>query len=471
MKKLGAILLSFSLLISISPQLTMAAQNATFEQDLLEFLDDVSNERGFEVTKEDIEASLALYEAKIEEYESVVYLKNFLGEVIKNDLSNLDYIYEQHELDEEGLLELLKVNGVETNDYIFLDDLDFAVYSFIEGDFERDPNFDQDLIEYLAYVTEERGFEVTIEAVEASLAIYGMSLDEFETVEDLKNFLGEVINADLSNLDYFYEVYELDQEALLQLLAENGDDINNYIYMDNLEETIWPIYEGEFPGMDEDLAIGLLPIFQEEFDLTDDEIQNIIDHLLSIEDHLSNPETLERLLELSDRMMAFEEFDTASELSLEQIAEIASIFEELLSIFKLNAAYSLVKGDAETPVSLLDLMNLDELKGANLKIVLSGVEGKFLADLIIKGEMIDSETIIETGEQIEETVEEVTKPVEKSPVEKPEVQKASPVKKPEKNSVEGARLPDTAMNYMTYALLGLFVALAGIILYRKARTA
>jgi processed acidic surface protein len=224
--------------------------------------------------------------------------------------------------------------------------------------------------------------------------------------------------------------------------------------------------------MDEEIAEDLLPIFQEEIDLTDEELQRIEDHLMSLEDHFSNPETLERLDELGNRMMAFEEdFDVATELTAEQIAELASIYEELLSIFKLKASYSLVKDGSETPLSLVDLMKIEELKGVNLKVVLYSTDGQFLADLIVTGEMVDSETVIETGEQIEESAEEVTKTVETPPVAKPEKQKNIIQKKPQHKTVKGAKLPKTASDYIPNALFGLFLVLAGILMYQKVRNA
>ncbi|MGM7722966.1 processed acidic surface protein [Metabacillus sp. Hm71] len=483
MKKLGAILLSFSLLISFFPQLTMAASNTKFEQELTQYLQEVSNERGFEVTKEDLEASLALYEDSIENYDSVEEMGDFLGEVIKEDLSNVEYIYEQYELDEEGLHQLLAENGEEINDYIFLDDLDTAVFFYTEdGVFERDPNFEQDLVDYLSKVSEERGFEVTKEDLEASLAIYETNIEEFETVEDLSSFLGEVIKADLSNLDYFYENYELDRQAIIKLLEDNGEDLNDYIYIDDLDNAVWTYYEGELlPGMEEEIAEELLPIFQEEIDLTDEELQRIEDHLMSLEEHLSNPETLERLDALANRMMAFEDFNAAAELTAEQIAELASIYEELLSIFKLNVAYSLVKDGSETPLSLVDLMNIDELKGAKLKIILSNTAGQFLADLIVTGEMVDSETVTETGEQIEESAEAVIETTERTPAAKTE-KLTSPIKAEkqkvlatEKNTehrtVKGAKLPKTASDYIPNTLFGLVIIFFGILMYRKVKNA
>ncbi|MFF2499018.1 processed acidic surface protein [Peribacillus sp. NPDC058075] len=469
MKKLWTILVSFALLISLFPQLASAAPSKNFDQELTKYLKEVSLVRGFEVTKDDIETSLSFYDESIKNFESIGDLKEALGEVIKADLSNLDAIYEDYNLTNESLNNLLQENGEELDDYIFIWDLDEAVYFFTEeGDFERDPNFDKELVSYLAKVSKERGFEVTKEDIEASLESYDFSLEEFESVEELSEFLGDVIKADLSNLDYFNENYGLDKQALLQMLEKNGEDISDYIYMDHLEETVWNLTGG---GMDGEVAEDLLPIFEEELGLTEEELQRLEDHLMSLEEHLSNPETVKQLEDLGNRMMAFEEFDVATELTAEQIAEMASIYEELLSIFKLNVSYSLVKSGSESPVSLMDLMKLEELKGANLKINIYNTDGKFLADLLITGEMVDSDTLTNAGGQIKESAKEVQKTIEKAPVAKPVKQKISTHTNSEHQTVKGAKLPNTASDYLPSALLGLFLVLVGSLMYRKIRKA
>ncbi|TKH02957.1 processed acidic surface protein [Peribacillus simplex] len=469
MKKLWAILVSFTLLISLFPQLASAAPSKNFEQELTKYLKEVSLVRGFEVTKDDIETSLSFYDESINNFESIGDLKEALGEVIKADLSNLDAIYDDYNLTNERLINLLHENGEELDDYIFIWDLDEAVYFYTEeGDFERDPNFDKELVNYLAKVSKERGFQVTKEDIEASLELYDFSLEEFESVEELSEFLGDVIRADLSNLDYFNENYGLDKQALLQMLEENGEDINDYIYIDNLEETVWNLTGG---GIDGEVAEDILPIFEQELGLTEEELQRLEDHLMSLEDHFSNPETVKQLEELGNRMMAFEEFDVATELTAEQIAEIVSIYEELLSIFKLNVSYSLVKSGSESPVSLLDLMKLEELKGANLKIMIYNTDGKFLADLLITGEMVDSDTLTNAGGQIKESAKEVQKTIEKAPVAKPVKQKISTHTNSEHQTVKAAKLPNTASDYLPSALLGLFLVLLGSLMYRKIRKA
>ncbi|MCT4477025.1 processed acidic surface protein [Peribacillus frigoritolerans] len=469
MKKLWTILVSFTLLISLFPQLASAAPSKNFEQDLTKYLKEVSLVRGFQVTKDDIETSLSFYDESIKNFESIGDLKEALGEVIKADLSNLDAIYDDYNLTNESLINLLHENGEELDDYIFIWDLDEAVYFYTEeGDFERDPNFDKELVNYLAKVSKERGFQVTKEDIEASLELYDFSLEEFESVEELSEFLGDVIKADLSNLDYFNENYGLDKQALLQMLEENGENINDYIYIDNLEETVWNLTGG---GIDGEVAEDILPIFEQELGLTEEELQRLEDHLMSLEDHLSNPETVKQLEELGNRMMAFEEFDVATELTAEQIAEMASIYEELLSIFKLNVSYSLVKSGSESPVSLLDLMKLEELKGANLNIMIYNTDGKFLADLLITGEMVDSDTLTNAGGQIKESAKEVQKTIEKAPIAKPVKQKISTNTTSEQQTVKGAKLPNTASDYLPSALLGLFLVLIGSLMYRKIRKA
>ncbi|GAB6254572.1 processed acidic surface protein [Peribacillus sp. N1] len=469
MKKLWTILVSFTLLISLFPQLASAAPSKNFEQELTKYLKEVSLVRGFQVTKDDIETSLSFYDESIKNFESIGDLKEALGEVIKADLSNLDAIYDDYNLTNESLINLLHENGEELDDYIFIWDLDEAVYFYTEeGDFERDPNFDKELVNYLAKVSKERGFQVTKEDIEASLELYDFSLEEFESVEELSEFLGDVIKADLSNLDYFIENYGLDKQALLQMLEENGENINDYIYIDNLEETVWNLTGG---GIDGEVAEDLLPIFEQELGLTEEELERLEDHLMSLEDHLSNPETVKQLEELGNRMMAFEEFDVATELTAEQIAEMASIYEELLSIFKLNVSYSLVKSGSESPVSLLDLMKLEELKGANLKIMIYNTDGKFLADLLITGEMVDSDTLTNAGGQIKESAKEVQKTIEKAPIAKPVKQKISTNTTSEQQTVKGAKLPNTASDYLPSALLGLFLVLIGSLMYRKIRKA
>nr|WP_239558581.1 processed acidic surface protein [Peribacillus deserti] len=472
---MGAILLSFSLLLSLFPHLTMAAKQSDFEQKLDEYLKKVSGIRGFDVTREDIQVSLAAYDESLADYESVNELSQSLGTVIRKDLSNIKSIYEEHDLDEAGLVNLLQENGEVLNDYVFVYDLTDAIYTYMEGEFVQDPNFEQDLEGYLAKISATRGFQVTREDLENYLETFEDSLDTFESVAELSEYMGDVIKSNLSNLDYFNEYYDLDKTSLLSLLKENGKDINNYVFMDQLEEDIWTFTEGELPEMDEEIAEDILPIFEEELGLTEQELENIEKHLTTLEDVLSDPVTMDRLDELAEKMMAFEDFEVATEISPNEIAEMTAIYNEFLSIFQLKADYSLVKNGTETSLSILDLINMKELIDAKLKITLYTTGGDLLADLLISGDMVDSDTIIDAGEQVEESVEDVKQTVSNggaaSKVEKPKHLQKETFKKHESiQTVKGAKLPKTASDYIPNALLGLALAFAGFMMYRKVRT-
>ncbi|WP_110114395.1 processed acidic surface protein [Bacillus sp. CGMCC 1.16541] len=338
---------------------------------------------------------------------------------------------------------------------------------------KQDLTFEQDLDKYLAEVSTTRGFTVTKEHIELALSSYEDSLDSFQSVEDLKDFLGEVILADLSNLSYIYEQYELDKKSLTALLAENGESLDEYIYVDDLDLAVWFYLEGDMvEEIDEEMVLDLLQLFQDEFGLTSEELERLEEHFTSIEEELMKPETLQRLEELANRMMSFEEFDVATELTSEQLAELMSIFKEILSIFHLKVDFSLVQGQTETPISFSDLLSLKELQNASLKISFYNLQGEFLADMLLTGEMFGSDIITDTGEQIEEStniVKETVAPTPKTP--KTEKQKTVIEKKTNHQTVKGAKLPETASSFLMNALLGLVVVLVGVMLYRKVRQA
>ncbi len=460
MKKVGVILLIFSLIVSIFPKTAFAAENTNFDQELVQYLNEVSGERGFEVTKEDIEAILSTYDEKLEDFDSIADLKSSFGEVIKSDFSNLAGIYEDNDLDQEKLQQLLKDNGETLDDYIYLNDLVFAVYFYQEdGEFVRDPDFDRKFTEYLTKISNERGFEVTKEAVVAALAGYDMSLDNFETVEEVSDFLGEVIKADLSNLDYIYETYDLDKEALLQLLKDNGKDINDFIFLDDIEEIVWSSNGGGFPNLDD--VLGEITSIMGKIGLTEGELQNLMNYFLSMEDYFSDPALEEQLDAIGNRLLPFYDLADAKQLTNEQISELASIYEDLLSFFKLNADLTLKTNGKETSISfekLFQMLNNKELKAFNLIVELRGSDSQLLADFNISSDIFG-----EVVDVVEDSTEGVINAVDKPAVTKP-------VKsKPEVKTVKGGKLPKTASDYLPNALIGLFFAITGVILYRKLR--
>jgi len=374
-------------------------------------------------------------------------------------------------------------------------------------------NFDQEFTTYLKNVSKIRGYEVTKEDIEYALYSYdeSLSLDDFDTVSELKEFLGQPIAEDLHNLQELYTDYGLTKEELVALLKENGQTIDDYIYEEDLYYAVYLFTEGsnleDDDSLEEDYTDiapeeleDVLNVLQKELDLTKEELDRIDAHFTSIDKELSDPATLERLESIGDRLAAFEEFETATELSPSQITELVSIYDEIFSIFHLKASFILVEGSNEKPLSFFNLMNLDELKNASLKVSLSTTEGRFLADMVITGEMVDSEVVVDTGKELEQSAEaakEIIEEKEEGPTKEKEVKEVlipstekvekiadkkenlSPVnekgvsktKEKDKKSSKGEELPETATNYLLTIMLGIVVAMLGFLFYRSVKKA
>ncbi|WP_404455343.1 processed acidic surface protein [Oceanobacillus kapialis] len=454
MKKWAMAFLAFVLLVvTVMPGFASAEKSAVFGKDLTKYLERVSKERGFTVTEEDIEYSLSLYEETLDNYDSLEDLESFLGEIIQKDGSNLKDVYEIYEFKKADLEALLAENGETLEDYVFLDDLYQAIDFYLEERIVRDPDFDKNLEIYLKDISEIRGFTVTREDIVASLALYEENLDNYKTVERVFEFLGEVIKADLSNLDYFTDMYDVSKAELLALMEENGLDINDYIFLDDLDVDISSYFHDSY-------LVEELSLLMKEYGLTEEEITRLEEHFLSIAEHWDE-EALERIFALSERMLVFENFDEATELTPAQAAELLSIYQEAISLFQVKVDYSLIKDGKEEPLSLSALFAMTELVNADLKMSIYNLEGEFLADLIITGDMVDSDTVHETGQALSNSTE---KP-ETAPVKKTVTSEATATA-----TVKGGELPKTASNYGMGSLAGLFLIAASVFLFRKTRS-
>jgi processed acidic surface protein len=163
--------------------------------------------------------------------------------------------------------------------------------------------------------------------------------------------------------------------------------------------------------------------------------------------------------EIGARLMDFPEFDSATDLSPEDIAEFIDIWNDMLELLQLDVEYFLTKDGQSTPLSFTALMQLESTNGADLMIKISSLEGELLADMVITKDMFGSEFIEETGENIEQTTEaaeEVAVAVEKMPEQKPVAK-----------TVTGGKLPNTASNYLQNTLAGLAIILLGAFVFRK----
>ncbi|MBT2737879.1 processed acidic surface protein [Bacillus sp. ISL-7] len=337
-------------------------------------------------------------------------------------------------------------------------------------------DFDADLETYLKEISEIRGFTVTKDDIEMSLSYYDENLEDFKTVngpDGLKEFLGEVIKSDYSNLAYMKDDYGLSIEQITSLLKENGEDLNDYVFVNDLDESVYYYSNPDDGGLgnelDPDSIKELLTMFQDEFGLTDQELTKLGDHLNGLKDKLSTPEALDQMEKLAQRMEAFQQFQTIDQLSPAQIQELMSIYQEFISMLEFKIDFILVKGDNETPLTLIDVLKMKELVNAKLKVTISDLEGNFLADLLVTGEMVDSDTVKQVGKDLSNTADKVKEVVKAKPIAKHVVKGKKPALHPVMKTVKGGELPNTAGNYVQNVLIGMLLILGGAGLYYSIR--
>lgn len=282
--------------------------------------------------------------------------------------------------------------------------------------------------------------------------VHDFTLEDFDSVKEIKNYLGEPINKE--NLNALLADYGMTKKELEQLLAENGMSLGDFVFIDDLEAEILYL---AFDSIDEDAIIEALA----GFGLTNDEMQKLEAHLEKVLENSDQEAFLAKLLNLGDRLMSFPEFDSASELTPGQIAELLSIWDELLNLLQLKVDYYLVKDGIETPISLSALIQMDTINGADLLIKIYSKDGQFLADLLITKEMFGSDLLNNAGQKINK-VETATKASAKKPV-----AKTVKGKKPVVKTVNGGKLPNTAGGYLPQTAAGLAFIILGAFLFRK----
>lgn len=477
MKKFGLLLLIFSLVLGMFPQTAFAAEGSSFDQDLASYLNNASTERGFEVTQEVIDKSLSGYDKTISDFTTVDDISTLLGEVIKADNSNLTAIYTKYSLDQTSLTQLLSEYGEGLVDYVFIHDLDTALALYVKSttdttntttDTTTDTStettdtttgnndtpktgYEAELDTYLANISEIRGFDISIDAINTYLAEYDMSTGDFKSVEELDDYLGDVIKADLSNLDYFNTNYDMDQQAVLQLIEDNGKTINDYIFLDQIEELVWSSYGSSDLGIDPTMILGYL----EQLGLTQGELQNIQNHFINNEEYFLSAEVQSKIEELRTRMLAYAQdiitkgtADPNYKMSDTELKEFVSFYEELLSLAKLKAVFSISQDGVDKTVSIFDLMKLEEedMLNKDLKVAIYNSDSELLADFVVTSEFIN--------DNLGDIIEDVNNAAEGNQT----IQ-----------TVKGGKLPKTASNDLAFVLLGLFVTTLGVYVYRKVR--
>lgn len=310
-----------------------------------------------------------------------------------------------------------------------------------------------------AYLSEVR---MTQEELEEYLSYYDLTLNELKSAEELRETLGPAVTPE--TLQNLLKQYEMTEAELTELLMEYGEleegdsiiDTFHFIY--DIEDIIdlEMDYDEEEMEYDEEEISDLMDGLFTEIGLTDEELDRFMNHLLPI---VEDPSFESRLMAISDRMNQLEYFETIDELSAEQVAELLSIYNDLQSLLQIQFKFALIQDGVTTNLSLEALFQLKELTNASLLVSIYDLNGNFLLDFTLTGEMIGSDLVKETGNDMKQSTEVISKVVE--------VKKEK--KKPEYKTEKGGVLPKTAGNYLFGALCGLVLMGIALGLIRKAR--
>lgn len=286
----------------------------------------------------------------------------------------------------------------------------------------------------------------------------GTSLIFIEDVEDyIEFYLGDYIGTpiDATNLQELMEEYGFSSEKELEaFLQEYDDSISQYESIEDLESTI--IFYQDMGDFEIDID-GLFT----DLGLTEEEVERLIAHMETLD--YEDPAFEQKLTQLSDRMMAVGDFETADELTAEQVAEIMDIYNDMIDLLELKTAYYFVKDGQKTSVSLATLMTLESTEGADLLIEIYNLKDVFLADILLTADMFRSDLIIDTGKDLGTVEKVISAPTAIQP----------PVATAPANNqtVKGGKLPATASDFAANAIFGLALLLTGIVLFRRVRAA
>lgn len=272
----------------------------------------------------------------------------------------------------------------------------------------------------------------------------------------LEDFIGTPIDA--TNLQQLLEDYGFASENELEaFLQEYDDSISYYESIEDLESTI--IFYQDMGDFEIDMD-GLFT----ELGLTEEEIENLVAHMETLD--YEDPAFEQKLMELSDRMMAVGEFETADELTAEQIAEIMDIYSDMTNVLELKTTYYFVKDGEKTSVSLATLMTLESTEGADLLIEIYNLKDVFLADILLTAEMFGSDLIVDTGTDLNTVEKVISAP---TVVQKPVATVPTAPSTTQTQTVKGGKLPATASDFAANAIFGLALLLTGLALFRRLR--
>ncbi|MFD2442835.1 processed acidic surface protein [Bacillus sp. CGMCC 1.16607] len=222
------------------------------------------------------------------------------------------------------------------------------------------------------------------------LDYYEIPLNEFESVEDLKMFLGTPINSE--NLQELLTRYNLTEKELQDLLNHFGDSLAEYKFIEDLDVTVdfYVNHDEYMADIENELA---------EIGITEEESERFFEYLSLVEE--KNKDQLDQMYMMDSNIEKFMDVTDTSELTDEELDELVQILTESISLYEIQVKFKVDQKE----ISLKELLKMKELP-KNLLTTIYSNSGELLIDFTVPEWLIEpGEEMIHIGELSDEYVD------------------------------------------------------------------
>ncbi|WP_421381472.1 processed acidic surface protein [Bacillus salacetis] len=228
----------------------------------------------------------------------------------------------------------------------------------------------------------------TPEELTEYLDYYELTLDDFETADDLRVMMGTPLTDE--TLAQLLADYEMTRAELDELLAGFGETVDDYWFVEDLDVSI-DFYKNHDTYMEE------AEDFLATMGLTENEVDAFFNHLMALDET-----ELETQMDLiSARIEPYLELDPEAELSPAQVEKLGLVWSDMMTMLKINPKYYIedVSGKRRS-VSFNELLSMKTFNEAALFIELFDDQGTLLLDMRLSEEMMAHEYVLEGAEEL-----------------------------------------------------------------------
>ncbi|MGG1678464.1 processed acidic surface protein [Neobacillus sp. NRS-1170] len=237
---------------------------------------------------------------------------------------------------------------------------------------------ENELNQYLA------GIGWTRQDLQDYLDYYEIPLDDFSTVEELKEVLGTPINS--NNFQELLTKYGLTEKEFNDLMDHFGDNKSEYKFIEDLDASLeFYVNYDEYMAETES---GL-----KEFGITEEEAEKFFNYLAEVEE--KNKDQLDQIMTNDTLWEKFLNVEDPSQLSDQDLNELVQILEQTIALYEVKVN---LKADGKA-VSLKDLLKMTEPPGSLSASVYSN-SGDLLIDFNIPKSFFDSLEGLMNGEDM-----------------------------------------------------------------------